>query len=169
MASKWSKFRDKLPAFENESSFQEKVNEAKQFILAGADTPEGANVNRLARLFSERYAAKKALEEIISTHNIDLEALSQLLVDILQDDNAQKVELSSGITVFLADTPYPSIEDEKTFYTWLHKNKMDELLSLNHQTLKVIISETLQAGRPLPPGTKVFLKTQARIRNGSAE
>jgi hypothetical protein len=170
MASKWSKFRDKLPAFENESSFQEKVNEAKEFILAGADTPEGANVNRLARLFSERYAAKKGFEEIIAEHNIQLEALSQLLVERLEESDTQKVELSSGATIYLQDTPYPGIEDETKFYAWLHKEKLDDLLTLNHQTLKGIVSERLQQGKPLPSGTKCYLKTQARVRGaGSSE
>src|SRR5271169_6001054 len=169
MASKWAKMRGVLPAFENESSFQEKVNEAKQFILAGADTPEGANVNRLARLFSERYAAKEGFEEIIAEHNIQLEALSQLLVERLEESDTQKVELSSGATIYLQDTPYPSIENKEFFYKWLHKENLDGLLTLNHQTLKGIVSERLQQGKPLPGGTKCFLKTVARVRNGAAE
>ena len=168
MASKWGKFRGKLPAFENESTFQEKVNEEKQFILGGADDNESANVARLARLFAERSAAKKGLEEVISSHNVTLEALSQLLVEQLEASDSQKIELSSGATIYLQDSVYPGIEDEKKFYDWLHKQKMDELLTLNHQTLKGIVSEHLQSGKPLPSGTKCFLKTAARVRNGNS-
>lgn len=168
MASKWAKLRGRIPAFENESSFQEKVNTEKLAII-GTDHLENANVAALAALYATGKAAKDALEDQVSGINIRLEALSQMIVEALEGESVQKVELSSGATVYLQDTPYPGIEDEDKFYAWLHREKMDALLSLNHQTLKGIVSERLQAGKALPPGTKCFLKTQARIRNGNSQ
>jgi hypothetical protein len=166
MASKWSKLRSTIPAFENESTYQQKIDKAKISMLG--ENVEDANINRLAALFAQRKQEKDQLEAQTYNLNVELEALSQLLVDRLETESQQSVSLSSGATIFLSDAPYPSIEDEKVFYDWLHKNKMDELLSLNHQTLKGMVTERLQSGQPLPPGTKVFLKTSARVRNGVA-
>jgi hypothetical protein len=165
---KYSKLRGKLPAFENESSYQAKVEEEKTLILDDADNNEDANVTRLSALFATVTEAKRAAEEKVSAYNVQLEALSQLIVDALTNQGIEKVSLANGATVYLQDGTYPGIEDETKFYGWLHKQKMDNLLSLNYQTLKGIVNEYLQSGKPLPPGTRCFLKTQARVRNGNS-
>ncbi len=99
--------------------------------------------------------------------NVEIEALSQLLVDALETQNIQKVELASGAICFLQDTPYPVVKDREAVMAWIKKQKMTSLLSVHYQTLKAMTNERLIAGKPLIPGTEVFLKTQARIRNAS--
>lgn len=165
---KYSKLRGKLPAFEEDASYQARVNDAKQYLLA-AENLEAANVNKLAALFAARKAMKDAHEETISELNVEIEALSQLLVEALEDQNIQKVELASGAVYFLQDTPYPSVKDRDALLDWVKKQKMNSLLTIHYQTLKALTSERLVAGQAPPPGVEVYLKTQARIRNAKNE
>ena len=44
MASKYQNLRGKIPAFQLESSYQDKVNDAKRAII-GSDSADGANVS----------------------------------------------------------------------------------------------------------------------------
>lgn len=161
---KYSKLRGVVPAFEEDSSYQARVNDAKQLLLS-AENLEAANVNRLAALFAARKAMKDAHEETISELNVEIEALSQLLCDALEDQSIQKVELASGAILFLQDTPYPKVVDREAVLEWIKKEKMQGLLTIHYQTLKAMTSERLVAGKPCIPGTEVYLKTQARIRN----
>jgi phage host-nuclease inhibitor protein Gam len=165
---KCSALKSKLPAFVEEESYQQKVDDAKQFILAGAENAEAANVNRLAALFSERKRAKEALEESISELNVEIEALSQMLCEALEDQDMQKVTLSSGALVYLQDTPYPQVKDKEALIAWIKKHKMNSLLGVNYQTLKGLTNELLVGGKPAPDGVEVFLKTSARLRNGAS-
>lgn len=169
MPGKYSKLRGKLPAFVEESTYQDKINDEKQLILAGAESAEGANVNRLAILFSDAKKIKDQCEEQIAGLNVRIEALSQLLCDALEDQSLEKVTLSSGATGYIQDTPYPVVKDKEAVMAWIKKNKMQSLLGVNYQTLKGITNERLVEGKPLIPGTEVYLKTQFRLRNGNDE
>jgi len=165
---KYTKLRGVLPAFQEESSYQDKVNDEKKLLLAHAENMEDANINRFASLYGAGKAAKDALEEQISAINIRLEALSQLLVEAMENQGADKIQLSTGATVYIQDTPYPQVKDREALMAWINKNKMALLLSVNYQTLKGMTNDMLVAGKKPPEGVEVFLKTQARLRNGAS-
>lgn len=162
---KYASLRGRLPAFEEETSYQQKVDAAKQLILDSAENAEAANVNRLAKLLGERKSQKDELEAVISGYNVEIEALSQLLVAALEDQNIQKVELASGAVCYLQDTPYPQVRDREALMAWIKKTRMASLLTIHYQTLKGLVNERLVNGQAAPPGVEVYLKTQARIRN----
>src|SRR2546428_2154721 len=168
--AKYTQLRGRLPAFREEASYQQKVDAAKDFVLGQTSNPRDANVNFLARLFAERRAQKDAHEEAIHELNVELEALSQLLVAALEDQALEKVELAAGGSVGIKDTPYTSVSDKAKFMAWIKRNRMADLLTVNHQTLNGLNNERLVAGQPAIPGTEVFLKTRARLygvgRNG---
>jgi hypothetical protein len=163
---KYSSLRGRLPAFAEEESYQQKVEQEKIRLLGGAPNGESANVNRLASFLGIEKAAKDKLEEEISEHNLRIEALSQLLVSAMEDQSVQKIELSSGALVYLQDTPYPVVKDREALMVWIKKQRMVNLLTVHYQTLKGLVNEMLVSGKPCPPGVEVFLKTQARLRNG---
>ena len=168
MASKYQSFRGKIPAFQLESSYQDKVNDAKRSII-GSDSADGANVAKLAAAFAAANGERKRLEALVSVLNIELEALSQLLVEALESEQQQKVELSSGALVYLQDSPYPQVTDKEALFAWIKKQKMVNLLTAHHQMLKGLCSERLINGEPPPPGVSIFLKTQARVRGANGK
>ncbi len=164
MAGKWSKFKNKLKKFQPEKKWQEKVDEAKVAILGVADNPRDANVAFLARQFATRRKKRAALEDKVHALNTELEALSQLLVDRLEDEEQQAVELRGGITVSLKDDIYPMMVDRQKLFAWIKATRQVELLTIHPSTFKAVVKATLEGGRPLPPGAEVFFKTTATCR-----
>lgn len=165
---KYTALRHKLPAFTESSeaagqaAWFAKVSEWKQLFL-GTASGENANAARLASEYAKRDQEKKALEAEISQLNIELEGLSQLAVESFENSGLQKIDLASGGSASLKDTPYTSIEDREQVLAWIKKNKMQEILTVPYQTLSGMNNERLVAGKQLIPGTKCFMKTKLAI------
>lgn len=157
---KWAPFKNKLDKFQQEPEWQEKVNEAKKAYI-------GLDASELARTFSIERNAKRDLEAQVKLHNCELEALSQLLVETLEGSSLQKIQLSTGEVCFIQDEPFASVTDRELMLSWLRKKKLQRLLSVNIKTLNAFIKELLVEGKPIPPGTAVYLRTTARLRGGS--
>ncbi len=167
---KYTHLRHKLPAFalsaeaSGLAAWYAKVDKFKQDFL-GCAMGANANAARLAAEYARRDAQKRTLEAEISELNIELEALSQLGCEAMESDGAQKIDLSAGGYVSISDRPYSSVEDRAKVFAWVKKNKMTDLLTLHYQTLSALNNERLVEGKPLIPGTKVFMKTKLTVRN----
>jgi hypothetical protein len=171
---KYTHLRHKLPAFrasadEGMRTWYAKVDEWKQEFL-GTESGENANHAMLAREYAERDAKKKQLESEISQLNIELEGLSQLGCEAMENDGVEKSNLAAGGYVSIKDTPYTSVINRAAIFRWIKRNKMQELLTMNYQTLSAITNERLIAGKPTIPGTKLFMKTKLTVRgvNGAS-
>lgn len=166
---KYTHLRHQLPAFEQSAeasglaAWFAKVNEWKQAFL-GTDSAENANAARLAAEYAKRDIAKKQLEAQISQLNIELKALSDLGVESLESDGMQKIDLAAGGYVSISDKPRTSTEDKQKVLAWIKKNKMTDLLTMNYQTLSAMNNERLLAGRPVIPGTRIFMDTKLTVR-----
>ena len=161
---KYSSFRSKLPAFEQPKEWQEKVNSFKQDFIGTVDG-QHANAAFLAVAYADIDKKKKELEERIAQYNIELEAISQLGCEALEEQGLEKVNLSSGGYVRIDDRPYTAIESREEIFAWIKKNKLTDLLSVNYQTLNGMNNERLISGKPCIPGTKVWIKTKLSVRN----
>lgn len=161
MASKYIALKGKLPAFELEPEFQSKINSAKA-IYSRLTPAELANELALQR------KNKNYHEEQIKNTNVELEALSQLIVEHLEADDLQKIQLASGITVYTQVEPYSSLTSNEELMAYLKKAKLTNLLTLHYQTMNALNKERLINGKPVLPGTRCFLKTSARLRGASA-
>lgn len=173
MPSKFAKLKGKLDPWKPEASYQEKVDEAKKKYAALSPV-------ELAREFKMEDDTKDSLEVEIKLCNLELEALSQLIVSVLEGSDLQALELESGMKVSLDIKPYVSVIDTleaRTAYDkWIHSAKMRKLLTLNPRTRDGFVKELLEAGRPTPNWAKCFLKTRAKLMgkkkensNGDAE
>jgi hypothetical protein len=159
---KYDTLKTKLPKFEQEPTFQAKVDEIKSQYQA-LDAPE------LARIYSLERRRKKDFEEQIADLDVGLEAISQLLVDQMEAGGLMKFSLASGECCFQQTEPYSSMQDQQALMTWIKKQRLQSLLTLQWQTMNALNKERLVAGKPPLPGTAVFLKTSIRLRNGTAD
>ena len=160
---KYTSFRNKFPAFEQPKDWLDKVNAWKQDFIGTVDG-QHANAAFLARAYADIDAKKKELEERISQYNIELEAISQLGCEALEENGLEKVDLAGGGYVRIDDRPYTSIEDRGAIFAWIKKNKLQDLLSVNYQTLNGMNNERLVSGKSVIPGTKVWIKTKLSVR-----
>lgn len=156
---RWSNYKGKLEAFLPEADFQKKVEEVKSSFV-------GLSATELSRVLVMTRNEKRDMEDHIKSYNIELEALSQLLVANLEASEIQKIGLDSGETVFLHSEPFSSIEDRDAVMGFIKKNKLGNLLTLHFKTLNAMVKERLSDGKPAIPGVRVFLKTSARITGG---
>ena len=155
---KWQKAN--LEPFQQPPDYQSKVNESKSSFV-GLDAPG------LARAFNSARNRKRGHESVIKEINVELEALSQLLVEHLDTATISKLTLDTGETVFTQSEPYCSVEDKILLRAWIENNGLEELLTINFRTLNALTKERLIDGKAAPSGVKVFLKTSARIHGGS--
>jgi hypothetical protein len=158
MPGKYSKYRGNLPAFQLDQSYQTRVN-AEKSNFTHLDSNEA-----LAKQMVKEKHLKDSYEDRLKQVNCRIEALSQLIVDRFETDCTEKVLLRGGVSVGLYDGIYPSVESKEILFDWIDKEGMDDLYSVHYQTLKGLCGELLSNGQAAPPGVKVFIKTQARVR-----
>lgn len=159
---KYNGLKKMLPKFELEPDFRAKVDEAKKAFI-GCDAPE------MARAFAITRREKQGLEAQIKMQNVELEALSQLLVENLEDSEVQKIQLATGETVYLQDEPYATVEDRSKVMAWMRSRKLTAMFTVQWQSFNAMVKDMLVQGKPIPPGTKVFMKTSARLRGGNSQ
>jgi hypothetical protein len=114
----------------------------------------------LVRLYEEacdEYDRIKAREK---RNNLEIAALEQLLSDSMTSLGIDDGFKSEGYTYFKQSAPYPKVADKARLRAWLKETDQEELLSLNPQTLKGMVSEALgpTGSRVIPAGVEVFVK-----------
>ena len=157
---KYDQLKTKLQPFALETEYQQKVDEEKKSHI-------GLSASDLARAFAMIRSMKRDREEQIKKLNVQLEALSQLLVEHLEADAVQKIQLQTGETCYIQSEPYSGIENRDEAIAWLKKHKLSNMLTIQWQTMNAFNKERLVNGEPPMPGTKVYLKTSARLRGGN--
>ena len=167
MAGKYKHLRGKLETFQQPEAFQKKVDDEKREII-GASESVDASRSYLASLFADHYKKKKEHERAIKALNVKLTALSQLLTDKLQSEAEELVQLSSGGTVYLKDSIYPSVKDKDAFMKWVAREHLAAALAMPFKTLQSICIELSEKGKKIPPGISVYLKTEAQVRGVSS-
>ena len=161
MASKYAKVIDRLPRLLNtEPAYQEKVNAVKVELLK--ELPRHAIA--LATHYAALRAAKDAVEEQLSDVNLQLEAISQLLVDQYESEGGTSVKLHDGHTVSVQYEPYAQVVDREPFRLWCVANDLEKALTLPWQTTNAITKERLLAGLAEPDGIKAHARTKIVLR-----
>lgn len=133
--------RGKIPAFQEEPTYQAKIDEKKQELLGTLDG-EDANPNRLAALFVKYEREKKALYAKYDSETNDAEyeinlyrkALSQLMEKAFEAQGVEEVRLSSGELVGLTDMAILTIKDKPKAIEWALAN-IPELLTVTYKGL----------------------------------
>lgn len=156
MGKKWTAFKTKLPRLVPAVDWQTKVDQAKVSF-------KKADHRALARRLRQVKAEKDELESQIKAINVVEEALSQLLLDWMEQNGTDKISLADG-TLYVRDEPYVRIADREALIQWLKKNKHEDLLSVHWQTLNALVKERMIAGQVNPAGCEVFMKTTVSLR-----
>lgn len=137
---KYTKLRGKVPAFETTvtepglKAWYAKVDAWKLEFL-GTENGENANSIKLAKEFADREKKKDELEAEIKNLNIEIEGVSQLGVDALQNEGIEKVNLTGGGYIRIDDKLYPQITDKAGAINWLLENKMQEIAEISFSGL----------------------------------
>ena len=121
---------------------------------------------KLEKLASLR-EAKRERQEQIKDLNVDLDCLNNELVEYFQDNDLKNLKLDGLGMFYMAHTSRPNVEDPLVVGEWLKdKGDYDAMMSFNTKKFQEYYNELLDAGQPLPPGVKQFIKAEVRMRRG---
>ncbi len=159
----YEKFRGKIEAFKEPPERQAKIEAWKASFLA-AENNEDASIQMLCLEFAKRQQNKKSLKKALKLTQIEIDALSQMIVEGFENDSLKKIEVSIG-TVSLADKPFPKVVDQTIVNQWFIANGMVDMLktAVAWGTLKKMSNDRLKKGSEYIPGTAVFMKTEAKV------
>lgn len=156
---KWSHLKKNLVKFEHPPDYQQKVDEVKQ----QHKLRDRADVD-LCELFGHLKDKKDELEDKVKLLNVELEAVQQELIERMEEQGITGIKTVEHGNFFLKDDPYSSVQDRSQFHEWIRTTGQEGLFTVMYQTANGIAKAHLEAGKPLPPGMAVFMKTTVQRR-----
>lgn len=163
---KYAHIIDKLPRFlGTEPKYQEKVEAVKQAIVKEAkDAGSAVHAIGLSQDYERLRAEIDALEQQLSDSNLQLEAVSQLLVDHFEIEGVQSLRLEDGKSVGVQYEPYAQVKDREAFRLWCISMGLEKSMMLPWQTTNALTKERLLAGESEPDGVTAHAKTKIVLR-----
>lgn len=159
---KWRGIETKLPAFEQNPTYQAKVDAAKEHYRKN-----NLDLRQMAESMASCQGYKEAQEDAISLVNIEIEALSQMLVDEMRAQGLEKLGLANGSTLSVEIQPYSSTENKEQMMNYFRRHKqLRQVMTVNWQTINAMNKDRLTEGKPAIPGTKTWAKISAKLRRG---
>ena len=165
MASKYAGVTPGLPRFQQETKYQDKVNETKNKIFEDLDGSPSSSA-----LVHEYVAQRGIIDDLkatLSEANLRLEALAQMITDQFDDEDVTSLKIQ-GATVRVQIEPYASVKDRDLFRRWCIANGLEESLQLPWQSTNSITKERLLAGDPEPDGVEAFQKSKLVLTRDKA-
>lgn len=155
---KYTKLKENMVKFAQPPDFQQKVDLCKKELVA-------KKTSEITTFYDETMQAKQDAEMVIKECNVRLEAVNQVLVERLEDDDTSSVKIN-GNTYYIQDKPYSSVQDKGKLLAWVRETGQEDLLALNYNTLAAIVNANLIEGKEIPPGVAVFMKSTIQRREG---
>jgi hypothetical protein len=164
MAGKYAEVVKTLPRLPaSDAGFQEKVQQRKRELIDN-DPLKMRSASALASEYRRLRDSKDEVEQIISRLNLEIEAVSQLLIEQYEADGTSSIALATGGSVSTQLEPYAQVLDRDQCRTWAVENGLERSLALPWQTANAIVKERLLKGEPEPPGMKAFVRTKIVLR-----
>lgn len=160
---KYSKFKESLTKFQQPTEWQESIDRVKE-----EQNFEGKTNVELSQVFAEAKDEKATLEARIRDMNTIIEAVNQVLVVRLEDDDITSFKTTDGSTFFIKDEPYSSVSDKQAFHKFIKEEGLDDLFTVHYQTMLAMVKERLEKNEEPPPGISVYMKSSIQRRTSKA-
>jgi hypothetical protein len=165
---KYSKFKDQLTKVQAEPDYQSKVNNKKDEIKKTLlDEGKTVTVRNLGIVYAQARAEKARLKQLESAQQVIIEATQQELIEMMEGQEFTTVKLDGGVSISIKDDVYSSVKDKPAFMNWISENDMEDLLSVNYQTMNSLVKIRLIDGQPVPAGIEPYFKQSISIRGAN--
>ena len=111
MGGKYAKVTPRLPQYEEDPKYQDRVNDRKAEILGDK---QGLTSSVLVKMFVSARTNADRIKEQLSEANLEIAALSQLIADQFDDEDISSLKVDTaqgGATVRVQVEPYSSVQD----------------------------------------------------------
>lgn len=168
MPGKYSHLKNQMTKVQQEPEYQQRVNAKKDEIKARLlQDGQSVNIVNFGLEYAKARAEKARLEELIKAQQVIIEATQQELIDMMENENFTTVKLGVGVSISIKDDIYCTVKDKPLFMNWISQNDMEDLLSVNYQTMAAMAKSRLQDGLPIPDGIDTYFKQSIMIRGAS--
>ena len=158
--AKGGKYKDvtpNLPRFQEESKYQDRVNDKKAELQKDGIIP----TPQLVRQYIAARAEADRIKDELSAANLLIAAYTQLLAEAYDEEGVSSMKVVVGLkgaTVRLQIEPYASVKDKDAFRQWCLDNDLGNSLQLPWPSTNSITKERLLGGLPEPDGVEAFQK-----------
>jgi hypothetical protein len=170
MPGKYSHLKNSLTKFTPEPEYQQRVNAKKDEIrlqLELEDRP--LSTRSIGEIYVRARQEKERLEALEKVENLMIEACNQMLVEMMEGESFTSVKLLSGISITLKDDVYVTVKDKTAFHAWIRETNLEDLLTVNYQTMSAMVKNKLIDGEVLPPGVDTYFKQSVTMRGGKID
>ncbi|HEY1645797.1 MAG TPA: hypothetical protein VGF75_05510 [Candidatus Saccharimonadales bacterium] len=165
---KYSKFKGQLTKVTQEPDYQSKVNFKKDEIKAELLKQEvGISIRTLGMVYASARLEKKRLEALEKAQNLIIAATEQELIEMMESQDFTSVKIDGGMAISIKDDIYCTVKDRPAFLSWIGENDMEDLLSVNYQTMSAMAKGRLIEGEPLPTGIETYFKQGITLRGAN--
>jgi hypothetical protein len=162
---KYSHLKNDLTKFSTEPEYQEKVtaerDRVKSLLIEVGEAPNAVN---FGHFLVKAKIEKKRLEDLEKAENLTIEAMIQELVELLEGEGYSALKLGNGISMSIKDDVYCAVKDKESFYKWIKENDLEDLFSVNYQTMSSMVKNKLIDGEEIPPGIETYFKQGIIVR-----
>ena len=156
---KYDDIVEKLPTWQHEEpTYQAKVDAKKREIYN--EIGEGLSSASLALLYKDARKEKEEAEKVLYDINVELTAITQMLVDRYEIDGITSTRLDTGESISLRYEPYAVVEDREKIWQWCKDNGYEREMQLSWNTLNAIMKERLLKGEPEPEGVRAYTRVK---------
>ena len=157
---KWEGLRKTSKRFDgNSTDRRTELNDRK-------DVYRHLDLKGLVEVYDIQRELKDKDEAKLKKTQLELDSIEELLLELMENQELESVSSSSGSTFSRSPSPYPIVKNKDALLAWLKHADLNELLSLNYQTLRGMVSERILEGESLPDGVELFHKETVRRRKG---
>lgn len=161
---KYSKLKGSMTKFEGEPDYQDKVREKRQEILETISETGKINFQSLTNVLISARRAKKQYEDLIKDENLIIEAMTRELVERMESSDFSSVKITEGVSISIKDDVYCTAVDKPAFHQWIKENSLEDLFTVNYQTMSSMVKTRLINGEEIPPGINTYFKQGITIR-----
>jgi len=165
---KYSHLKDQITKFSGEPEYQQRVSAEKERIktlLREQEIP--LNAKHFGDVLVHAKIRKAEYESKVKEENLTIEAMNQILVDFLEGESMNSVKLDGGVSLTIKDDVYCSVADRESFYKWIKENGLEDLFTVNYQTMSSMVKQKLTNSEDVPPGINTYFKQSITVRGAS--
>lgn len=127
------------------------------------------NGSDIGKMYAEARANAAEIEAVQKASNLELEALSQLLVASQDSGNAdwgaygaseRSLKLVNGDTIRVQPEIYPDESNKAGFRDWCYANGFTNEMELPHSKLVALVKKRLFEGKADPDHVKVYVRNK---------
>lgn len=165
---KYSHLKGQLTKVIQEPDYQSKVNFKKDEIKADLlKQGVGISIRTLGMVYASARIEKKRLEAEVKAQNLIIASMEQELIDMMESQDFTSVKIDGGMGISIKDDIYCTVKDRQGFLGWIGENDMEDLLSVNYQTMSAMAKGRLISGEPLPTGIETYFKQGITLRGAN--